>query len=305
VRRHALIFLLLAAFGGCGGSGSEQDASSTDLYAYDTSTPLEYRDAGVVNHGYPVAIHDVSYAGPDGERVAALLAVPPGKGPYPGVVYLHGAGQDRQAMVLPATWLAGRRAVTLSVSSPFTRPEGQIAARGIEGVRGERNLTILGVKELRRAVDLLQSLPQVDDEHIGFLGFSAGARTGALLAGVEHRLKAVVLMSGGETTVDQVLEAVDRRDREKLRPLFEDTDGLAYIARSSPTKLLFQAGREDEIVPRDALQRLYRAAGKPKEIRWYDGGHDLPLQAYRDHLAWLQQALSIQGSPVPGASTGP
>ena len=172
-------------------------------------------------------------------------------------------------------------------------------------MRGERNLTILGVKELRRAVDLLQSLPQVDDEHIGFLGFSAGARTGALLAGVEHRLKAVVLMSGGETTVDQVLQAVDRRDREKLRPLFEDTDGLAYIARSSPTKLLFQAGREDEIVPRDALQRLYRAAGKPKEIRWYDGGHDLPLQAYRDHLAWLQQALSIQGPPVPGASTGP
>jgi dienelactone hydrolase len=208
-------------------------------------------------------------------------------------------------MLLPATWLAGRGAVALSVSSPFTRPEGQITARGIEGVRGERNLTVQGVKELRRAVDLLQSRPEVDDDRIGFLGFSAGARTGALLAGVEHRLKAIVLMSGGETTVDQVLQAVDRRDRDKLRPLFEDTDGLAYIAQSSPTKLLFQAGREDEIVPRDALQRLYRAAGKPKEIRWYEGGHDLPLQAYRDHLAWLAQTLSIEGPPVPGASTGP
>jgi dienelactone hydrolase len=305
VRRHALIFLLLAFVGGCGGSGSEESAAPTDLYAYDTSKPLEYRDARVVNHGYPIEIHDVSYAGPTGERVAAFLAVPPGKGPYPAVVYLHGAGQDRRAMLLPATWLAGRRAVALSVSSPFTRPEGQVTARGIEGVRGERDLTILGVKELRRAVDLLQSLPQVDDDHIGYLGFSAGARTGALLAGVEHRLKAVVLMSGGETTVDQVLQAVDRRDRKKLRPLFEDTDGLTYIARSSPTKLLFQDGREDEIVPRDALDRLYRAAGKPKEIRWYDGGHDLPLQAYRDHLAWLAKALSIQGPPVPGASTGP
>jgi dienelactone hydrolase len=305
VRRHALIFLLLAFAGGCGGSGSEESAAPSDLYAYDTSKPLEYRDAGVVNHGYPIEIHDVSYAGPDGERVAAFLAVPPGKGPYPAVVYLHGAGQDRRAMLLPATWLAGRRAVALSVSSPFTRPEGQVTARGIEGVRGERDLTILGVKELRRAVDLLQSLPQVNDDHIGYLGFSAGARTGALLAGVEHRLKAVVLMSGGETTVDQVLEAVDRRDRKKLRPLFEDTDGLAYIARSSPTKLLFQDGREDEIVPRDALERLYLAAGKPKEIRWYDGGHDLPLQAYRDHLTWLAKALSIQGPPVPRASTGP
>jgi dienelactone hydrolase len=305
VRRHLLIFLLLAALGGCGGSGSEEQMSGSGLYGYDASKPLDYRDAGVVNHGYPVKIHDVSYAGPDGERVSAYLVVPPGKGPFPAVVYLHGAGQDRRAMLLPATWLAGRGAVTLSVSSPFTRPEGQITARGIEGVRGERNLTIQGVKELRRAVDLLQSRPEVDDDRLGFLGFSAGARTGALLAGVEHRLKAIVLMSGGETTVDQVLQAVDRRDRDKLRPLFEDTDGLAYIAQSSPTKLLFQAGREDELVPRDALERLYRAAGKPKEIRWYEGGHDLPLQAYRDHLAWLAQTLSIEGPPVPGASTGP
>lgn len=305
MRRHALIFLFAAALGGCGGSGSDEQTTGTDLYAYDGSRPLEYRDGGVVNHDYPVKIHDVSYAGPDGERVAAFLAVPPRKGPFPAVVYLHGAGQDRQAMLLPATWLAGRRAVALSVSSPFTRPEGQTTARGIAGVRRERDLTILGVKELRRGVDLLQSLPEVDDDRIGFLGFSAGARTGALLAGIEHRLKAVVLMSGGETTVDQVLQAVDQRDRDKLRPLFEDTDGLAYIARSSPTKLLFQAGREDELVPRDALERLYRATGKPKEIRWYEGGHDLPLQAYRDHLAWLSRTLSIEGPAVPGASTGP
>jgi dienelactone hydrolase len=305
VRRHLLIFLLLAALGGCGGSSSGEQTSGADLYAYDASKPLDYRDAGVVNHGYPVKIHDVSYAGPDGERVSAYLVVPLGRGPFPAVVYLHGAGQDRRATLLPATWLAGRGAVALSVSSPFTRPEGQITARGIEGVRGERNLTVQGVKELRRAVDLLQSQPEVDDDRIGFLGFSAGARTGALLAGVEHRLKAIVLMSGGETTVEQVLQAVDRRDRDKLRPLFEDTDGLAYIAQSSPTKLLFQAGREDQLVPRDALERLYRAAGKPKEIRWYEGGHDLPLQAYRDHLAWLAQTLSIEGPPVPGASTGP
>jgi len=180
-----LIFLLLAALAGCGGSGSDEQTSGDDLYAYDQSRPLEYRDAGVVNHGYPVKIHDVSYAGPDGERVSAFLVVPPGKGPFPAVVYLHGAEQDRRAMLLPATWLAGRGAVALSVSSPFTRPEGQITAKGIEGVRGERDLTILGVKELRRGVDLLQSRPEVDDDRTGFLGFSAGARTGALLAGVE------------------------------------------------------------------------------------------------------------------------
>jgi hypothetical protein len=305
VRLHGSILLLFLALAGCGGSGGDSPSDQGGLYAYDSSKPLEFRDSGVVNHGYPVKIRDVSFAGPDGERVAAYLIVPPGKGPFPAVIYLHGAGQDRQAMALPATWLAGRGAVALSVSSPFTRPEGQKSATGIEGIQGERDLTIEGVKELRRAVDVLQSLPEVDDGRIGFLGFSAGARTGALLAGVEHRLQAIVLMSGGETTVDQVMEAVDERDRDKVRPLFEDTDGLAYIARSSPTKLLFQAGRQDELVPQDALQRLYDAAGQPKEIRWYDGGHDLPFKAYRDHLDWLAKVLEIKGPPVPGALTGP
>jgi dienelactone hydrolase len=294
------------ALAGCGGGSDTNSTSSEEgLYGYDASKPLEFRDQGVVNHGYPIKIRDVSFAGPDGERVAGYLIVPPGKGPFPAVIYLHGASQDRQAMALPATWLAGRGAVALSVSSPFTRPEGQQTASGIAGIKGERDLTIEGVKELRRGVDLLQSLPEVDDDRIGFLGFSAGARTGALLAGVEHRLKAIVLMSGGETTVDQVMEAIDERDRSKVRPLFEDTDGLAYIARSSPTKLYFQAGRQDELVPQDALQRLYDAAGKPKEIHWYQGGHDLPFQAYRDHLAWLAKVLQISGPPVPGALTGP
>jgi dienelactone hydrolase len=303
VRRHALVLFALAGLGACG--GSEQSAQPGDLYAYDDSKPLDFRDNGVVNNGYPIKIRDVSYAGPEGERVSAFLIVPPGKGPYPAVVYLHGAGQDRQAMLLPATWLAGRRVVALSVASPFTRPEGQNLPRGIDGLRRERDLTIQGVQELRRGVDLLQSLPQVDDDRIGYLGFSAGARTGAILVGVERRLKGAVLMSGGETTVDQVMEAVDERDRAKVRPLFDDTDGLAYIARSSPTKLLFQAGRSDEIVPRDALRRLYAAAGKPKQIIWYDGGHDLPLQAYRDHLAWFTKVLAVEGPPVQGAETGP
>jgi dienelactone hydrolase len=303
-RRRGCLAPLLAvlALAGCGGSGDHEH--STDLYADDTSKPLEFRDRGVVNRGYPIKVHDVSFAGPNG-TVPAYLVLPPGKGPYPAVIYLHGAGQDRQAMVLPATWLAGRRAVALSVSSPFARPDGQNLPRGIEGLRREHDLTIQGVKELRRAVDALQSLPQVDDERIGFVGFSAGARTGAIFAGVEPRVKASVLMSGGETTVDQVMEVVDKRDRSKVRPLFEDTDGLAYIALAKPRKLYFQAGRQDEIVPRDALQRLYDAANEPKTIRWYEGGHDLPLQAYRDHLAWLAKELEIEGPAVPGALTGP
>ena len=50
---------------------------------------------------------------------------------------------------------------------------------------------------VRRAVDLLRAGREVDPNRIGLVGWSLGARVGAVTAGVEPRLHAVVLMSGG------------------------------------------------------------------------------------------------------------
>ena len=124
-----------------------------------------------------------STAGPSGCR--PFSCQPPGKGPYPAVIYLHGQGGDRLEMLYTASWLAGRRAVALTVESPYSPNREIELGPGVEGLRKERNRTVQSVVELRRAVDLLQSLPQVDDDKIGFVGYSAGARTGAILAGVE------------------------------------------------------------------------------------------------------------------------
>ena len=66
------------------------------------------------------------------------------------------------------------------------------------------------------AVDLLQSLPQVDDDKIGFVGYGAGARTGAILASVEPRIKAFVLMSGGEDSVDEFMTLVQSEQRDEV-----------------------------------------------------------------------------------------
>ncbi len=159
---------------------------------------------------------------------------------------------------------------------------------------------------LRRAVDLLQSLPQVNDERIGFVGYSAGARTGAILAGVEPRIRALVFMSGGEDSVGEFMDLVSEEEKAEVRPLLEDTDGLEYIAQASPSKLFFQAGRRDKLVPRNALETLIGAGSEPKKVSWYDAGHDLAVpKAQRDQLDWLSQVLQIEGPPVEGAETGP
>jgi dienelactone hydrolase len=299
--RHALICVAVFFVAACGGSSSD---SADDLYAYDTAKPLAMRDNGVVNEDYPVEMHDVSFTGPS-ERVPAFLIIPPGKGPYPAVIYLHGAGGSRLEMVVAASWLAGRRAVALTVESPYSPNREIELGQGVEGLRKERNRTVQGIVELRRAVDLLQSLPEVDDDRIGFVGYSAGARSGAILAGVEPRIRAFVFMSGGEDSVDEFMTLVSPEQQEEIRPLLEDTDGLKYVAQASPAKLFFQAGRRDSVVPRNALEALIRAGSEPKKVSWYNAGHDLGLAAQSDQLDWLTKVLEIEGPPVEGAATGP
>jgi dienelactone hydrolase len=301
--RHALACFLALTLVACGGSESPSKPGA-EIYAYDESKPLQLRDNGVVNENYPVKVRDVSFAGPS-ERVPAYLVTPPGKGPYPAVVYLHGAGGDRLEMVYRASWLAGRRAVGLTVESPYSPGRGIELGPGVDGLRKERDRTVMGIVELRRAVDLLQSLPQVDDDRIGFVGYSAGARSGAILAGVEPRIRAFVFISGGENAIEEYMALASPEQQDEVRPLLRDTNGLRFIAQATPAKLLFQAGRRDEIVPRDALEALIRAGSEPKQVKWYDAGHALNTKAELDQLAWLTDVLEIEGPPVKGALTGP
>jgi dienelactone hydrolase len=261
---------------GCGGGG----APST--FAYDRSAPFRFADAGVVNHGYPIKIHDVSFASARSGRVHAYLVVPPGKGPFPAVIWAHGSGGTRQDLILPATWLAARGAVQLVVDDPFERdPQLNFASDA-----RQRAAIVQQVVDLRRSVDLLQSLHYVDPKRIGFAGLSFGAMQGALLAGTEPRVRAFDLQSGRGRT---------------FGPGLSD---LTWIRRSHAA-FLFQLGLHDKIVPRAELQALARAAPKPKTIRWYDAGHPLNLAADHDQLRWLASRLGLGVPVVRGAATGP
>jgi len=93
-----------------------------------------------------------------------------------------------------------------------------------------------------------------------------------------------------------------------LRPQVQRTltvlDPLRWIAKTK-APLLLQNGKQDEVVPRNALDALAKAAPAGSKVRWYAAGHELNAQAYEDQLAFLQQKLPIHGPDVRGAETGP
>lgn len=293
----ALAFLLCWFLVGCGGDRPEAARSP---FAYDQAAPLGLHDAGRVNEDYPVEIRDVSFVAA-GRRVQAFLVLPPGRGPFPAVVYAHGAGQDRIAFLPEATWLAGRRLAGLVLDQPEVPLTG---SSPLQRIRAERRRSIRTIVELRRAVDLLQSLDQVDGRRLGFVGYSAGARAGAILAGVERRVDAFALASAGSEPLRTYVELMPAELQGDATRLLGDVDPLRWVRRAAPASLLLQDGRHDELVPREALERLAAAASRPRDVRWYDAGHALDVTAVRERMDWLVSKLGASGT-VPGALLGP
>lgn len=294
--RRAFILVSLLCVAGCGGGShgtlTTETTSATKpkprgLFAYDASAPLGIRVGRVVNPGSPVRVRDFSYASPRGGRVSALLVLPPrasGSGPFPAVIYMHGAGRDRTELLPFAVALANKGFVALTLSSPSVQPKG-----GIEGVRQFRDFYVHDAVNVRRAVDVLRSLPQVRDRPLGYVGFSYGAILGGIVSGVDHRIRAFDLMSGGADTAGA--NGVPSQYRKEVEKLLDSINPGLYVGKAAPSRLFFQDGRHDEVAPRRSLVALYQAASEPKRIRWYDAGHTLNAKAVDDQLAWLQAEL--------------
>ncbi len=290
---------------GCGGSSAHARSPQRPLFSYDRSQPLAFVDRGRVNQDYPIAVDDVSYtSGKD--RIQAYLVRPQkARGRLPAVVYLHGAQGDRTELLVQSTWLAARGALALVITAPSTASQEPAGLKGVPFLGWEQQIQARDVIAIRRAVDLLASRKDVDPSRIGFVGWSSGSHTGGILAGVEPRLRAVVLMSGGVAPVAVYAALARPEQRPSIRRYLGSIDPLAFLPRARPGSLFLQDGQQDAIVPRKALLTFAHAAPKGTLLKWYVAGHGLNNAAYRDQLAWLAAKLRIVGPTVRGAATGP
>lgn len=281
------LVLLLAACGGKQDTNADRDAEQGP-FAYDAAVPLDLKDR-IVDSIEGVEVHDVSYSSPGG-RALAYLITPNANEPRAAVIFLHGAGGDRQQMLpFAARWTA-EGGVALTIEEVHVRN----TTSAQQELRAQRDAAAQTVVRVRRAIDYLHSLDAVDDDSIGFVGYSAGARAGAILAGVEPRIDAFVLMSGGATPLEEYVDAAPKAIRADLRRHLGAVDPLRWVAKARPNTIFFQDGKQDRVVPRRALNDLRAAAPKPQRFRWYAAGHELNSQAYTDQRVWLKQQLQLR-----------
>ena len=286
------MFLVAFVAAGCGTStpSSHPNAPRGGVFSYDASAPLGYVDRGRVNtHDSLLAVRDVSFTS-GGRRVDGYLVVPPGRGRRPAVVFVHGSGGDRTELLPEAGRLAARNVVVLTITAPSASAQSSATTPG--QLLGEmRAASISDVVAVRRAVDVLRSLAVVDPKRIGYLGWSAGARTGALVAAAEPRLRALVLLSAGAAPISAYAAAVPPSLRPQVRRELGSVDPLRYVARARPGSLLLEDGRRDAVVPRAALLNVVHATPPATTVRWYDAPHALDRAAYRDAFDWLVRKL--------------
>jgi dienelactone hydrolase len=293
--------MLCALLASCGSSvASRADASPRLTFGYDAALPLQYVNRGRINgRKEPIAIDDVSFRS-ERQRIEGYLLLPPSRARRPAVVFVHGSGGDRRELLERARLLAARNVVTLTITEPSTSsPPARAAGRAAASLKRIQAAQVRDVVAVRRAVDLLRSLPQVDPGRIGYLGWSAGARTATFVAASEPRVKAFALLSAGAAPISAYVANAPPSLRPSVRRVLGSVDPIRYIAMARPGSVLLENGTRDEIVPHAALLNIVRAAPSGTTVRWYDASHELDRAAYRDAFDWLGRRLPIDGSGVP------
>jgi uncharacterized protein len=250
-----------------------------------------------------------AFDGVAGMRVPGVLALPPDGGPFPCLIFLHGIGQDKRFLD--------------EIAAPFTEA-GYAMVSFDQYTRGERRLPpdagplaealalrrrgALTVNETRRLVDYLQTRNDIDGERIYLLGASFGAITGSTAAAFEPRLRAVVLTYGGGNLGLLLPSAQAQQELGDWTPLaarvaaflLAPADPVRHVHRIAPRPVLFQNGTHDSLIPVEAAQALFEAAGEPKEITWYDSDHigldeEHVKRVLQDTIEWLQ---ALEGAPA-------
>ena len=99
------------------------------------------------------------------------------------------------------------------------------------------------------------------------------------------------LISGGADPVSAYVRGAGPALREQIIPLLREVDPLRWIRQARPGTIFFQDGKRDEIVPRESLLALIRAAPKPQRVAWYDTGHSPNGPEQTDAVIWLTSRL--------------
>jgi dienelactone hydrolase len=179
-----------------------------DLFQYDLAMPLQATSLGSWPYRIPYTIEKISYRSTHSETVPGYFAHPQdntGK-KFPAVLLIHGSNSiwgKNESWSLDWLDVLARAGYCVLAIDNFGFGErlksNEFESGRTLGPYETRDMVIQSVTDQRRGIDYLLSRAEVDPARIALLGGSRGGWIGALVAGLENRLKAVVLTVTAES----------------------------------------------------------------------------------------------------------
>jgi alpha-beta hydrolase superfamily lysophospholipase len=229
--------------------------------------------------------------------IAWCLWRPPGDGPWPGVMVMHGAGSRKENHADFARTAASNGFVALTFDN-----------RGHGETEGDLDPTV--VDDLRLLAEWFAARPGVDERRVAARGSSMGGLMAIHAGAASDRVAAVVAicpaaewMLAGD--VRRIAEGRPPREGSALAEMRIDAPALAgwlessdvgeAVQRMGAKPLLIIHARGDEVVPYTHSEQLYELADEPKKLLLLEGGdhrsaqHDAELQG--ESLRWLARVM--------------
>jgi dienelactone hydrolase len=265
--------------------------------------------------------HEISYAAEPGDRVPAYLLVPHGiTGPTPAMLCLHqtstlgkaeAAGMGQLLHAQYADHLAKRGYVALAPDYPLGKDFPAHTNYQIDVyAMGYASGSMKAIWNNIRAVDLLQSLPEVNPERIGCIGHSLGGHGTLFTAAFESRLKALVVSCGftalpryiggdltGWSHSGYMPRIATVYDKDPSKVPFDFTELIATLA---PRPFFANAPLHDDnfdvegarecIAAAAPVYKLLDAEDKLSAV-YPDCAHDFPADIRAMAYAWLNHWL--------------
>lgn len=279
LKRIAIWFVILVVFAALVALVVVSRQQGLQIVHPDRTAPQDIpSDYGIANW------EDVTFPSADGLRLGAWFIPPDPASDGSTVIFIHGLGSNRGGLLDQAAMLVqeGYGALLLDLRA-HGQSEGKVTTFGYNEVN-----------DVRGAVSYLATRPEVNSERLGLVGESLGAATAIQSTARIPAIDVLVAESSFTTLEDNVAEGVRviaglppfpfaplivyfgsraaGLDISAVRPI-DDIDDVA------PRPILIIHGRQDELVPVESAERLYAAAGEPKELYIIDNAGHYPLIA--------------------------
>lgn len=295
-----------------------REQAKTALFIPKTAPAVAAHDFGSFTPMPGVVAHRVTYGTQFGMRVPAIVYHPEhisGKLPAVIVVAGHGGSKSTWYEVYAGLLYAKAGAIVVTfdpIGEEERNADHLIDARAhdtvLPGLESPARMGGLMVGDVIGAVSYAASLPEVDPKRIAVLGYSMGSFHAALAAGLDPRIRALVLSGGGDLdgnggAWDSSSKIMCQGGPYQALSFLPDKGAILYALHQRAGETLVLNGEEDNLVTAphhgesffaDLNTRVQALAGPhvPKiEYRFYPGVGHRPSWVNRDAATWLNARL--------------